>query len=329
MPSLLGEVALNKSRFEQPWGYRWRRPFLKNLLEPVSACVNLLRWNDPSQNPPFQQTQQTNPSIRSERPEPRVRATLERTAYSLLLAIHNSSNEGIWVQEVVVSLTEVEAEGDCYRPLPVTLRIHTFVEPSNSLAVCLAASVYNSAGRPHGAYSCVISPVIRCQRDFEAQMPFDVPCAAYLADMEELVCTRIRRIRPFEGPIVKPQSKDNSSTAGRQDNKRFRRSKRVSARSAVIVEGILSDGTAFVDMTYALVLSAHGCLVTVPKPIELGKQVILRNPATNFREPCRVVYVAPVTRGETQVGLAFETETPEFWGVDLLPAVGGGWSDVS
>ena len=321
MPGPVGEAALNESRLEQRWGYRWRWPFLRNLLEPLSACVNLLRWNDPSQNLPFGQN---SPSIRSERTEPRVKATLERTAYSLLLAIHNGSNEGIWVREVVVNLTEVEAEGDCYRPLPVTLRIHAFVEPSNSLAACLAASVYNAAGRPHGAYSCVILPVVRCGRDVEAQMPFDVPCAAYLADMEELVCTRIRRIRPFEGSIVKPQSKDNSSTAGRQDDKRFRRSKRVSACSAVIIEGILSDGTAFVDMTYALVLSAHGCLVTVRRPIELGRQVILRNPATNFREQCKVVYVAQVTSGETQVGLGFENETPEFWGVESLPTVNRG-----
>jgi hypothetical protein len=122
---------------------------------------------------------------------------------------------------------------------------------------------------------------------------------------------------------------DISNVAGDELGSQFRRSKRVNARSAVVVEGLLSDGTAFIDMTYALVLSSHGCLVTVSRPIELGKQVTLRNPATNFREQCRVVYVARVTGDETRVGLGFESEAPEFWGVGRLPTVGGGWSDAS
>jgi hypothetical protein len=317
------EAALNESKFDRRWDYRLLFP--KSLLRPLSACVKVLRWTDPPQHLPDKATDR---SSLGEEFQPRLKVTLERTVYSLPLVIHNSSTEGIWVREVVVNLAEVEVEGDCYRPPPVAIRVHAFIEPSDSLAVCLIDSVYNAVGRPRGAYTCVISPVVRCRKDVADEMPFDVPCAAYFTEMEDLSCTRIRRIRPFEASMLRPRSKDNSSTPSHEHPERFRRSKRVNVRSAVVIEGTLSDGTTFVDMTYALVLSAHGCLATATRPMELGKQLILRNLATNVREPCRVVYVEQATGGETRIGLGFENEVPDFWGAGCLPAVGAGWSDA-
>jgi len=95
------------------------------------------------------------------------------------------------------------------------------------------------------------------------------------------------------------------------------------SRTAVVIEGTLNDGTVFVDTTYALVVSAHGCLVAVSRQLELGEEIILRNTATKLHERCRVVYLAKCPDGHTNVGLAFEDESADFWGDVYLPSVEG------
>jgi hypothetical protein len=107
-----------------------------------------------------------------------------------------------------------------------------------------------------------------------------------------------------------------------EQGQRVRRSQRATAHSAVIVEGRSVDGCAFSESTHALVLSAHGCLVTLPKPLEIGESVVVRNSNTLHEQRCHVVYIRGAHGGEIQVGLSFETEAPEFWGVDCLPSIG-------
>src|SRR5260370_32293028 len=87
-----------------------------------------------------------------------------------------------------------------------------------------------------------------------------------------------------------------------------RRSQRVPAQLPVVAQGTLTDETPFVDPTRAIVLSAHGCLITLSASISLGDRLILRNTANRGEQDCRVVYL-----GEKQaVGpkLAFASKPP-------------------
>ena len=72
---------------------------------------------------------------------------------------------------------------------------------------------------------------------------------------------------------------------------KLRRSQRVPAQLPVVVQGKLTDETPFVDPTRALVLSAHGCLITLCASVRLGERLILGNIANREEQDCRVVYL--------------------------------------
>jgi PilZ domain-containing protein len=96
----------------------------------------------------------------------------------------------------------------------------------------------------------------------------------------------------------------------------FRRSKRVPAQLPVVVQGKSTDGSAFTDPTRAVVLSAHGCLITLSASVRLGERLILRNVANREEQDCRVVYLGEKHGGRTEVGLRFKAAAPQFWGLD-------------
>jgi hypothetical protein len=99
----------------------------------------------------------------------------------------------------------------------------------------------------------------------------------------------------------------------------LRRSQRVHAQLPVVVQGMLADETPFVDPTRAIVLSAHGCLITLSESVTLGERLILRNVATREEQDCRVVYLGEKQGGRTEVGLQFKTAAPQFWGLEHPP----------
>src|SRR5712664_3649623 len=77
----------------------------------------------------------------------------------------------------------------------------------------------------------------------------------------------------------------------------LRRSQRVHAQLPVVVQGKLTDEIPFVDPTRAIVLSAHGCLITLSAFVGLGEK------------QC----------GRTEGGLRFKTAAPQFWGLEFPP----------
>lgn len=99
----------------------------------------------------------------------------------------------------------------------------------------------------------------------------------------------------------------------------LRRSKRVPAQLSVVVQGKSADGSPFADPTRAVVLSAHGCLLTLSASVRLGAKLILRNIANREEQDCRVVYLGEKHGGRTEVGLRFKTAAPQFWGLDHPP----------
>src|SRR2546422_10708149 len=98
-----------------------------------------------------------------------------------------------------------------------------------------------------------------------------------------------------------------------------RRSQRVPAQLPVVAQGTLTDETPFVDPTRAIVLSAHGCLITLSASISLGDRLTLRNTANREEQDCRVVYLGEKQGGRTEVGLRFKTAAHKYWGLENTP----------
>ena len=98
-----------------------------------------------------------------------------------------------------------------------------------------------------------------------------------------------------------------------------RRSQRVHAQLPVVVQGRVADATHFEDLSRAIVLSAHGCLITLSRPVRLGEKLMLRNAANRQDQDCRVVFLGEKQGGRTEVGLRFKTAAPEFWGLENTP----------
>jgi hypothetical protein len=107
----------------------------------------------------------------------------------------------------------------------------------------------------------------------------------------------------------------------------LRRSQRVPAQVPVVVQGKSStDDTPFAVPTRAVVLSAHGCLITLSRPVRLGEKLILRNIVNREEQDCRVVYLGEKQGGRTEVGLRFKTAAPQYWGLEHPPP---DWKKVS
>ena len=100
---------------------------------------------------------------------------------------------------------------------------------------------------------------------------------------------------------------------------KLRRSRRVAAQLPVVVQGKLTDETPFEDPTRAIVLSAHGCLITLSASVRLGERLILRNVANREQQDCRVFYLGEKQGGRTEVGLCFKTAAPQFWSLKHPP----------
>jgi hypothetical protein len=105
----------------------------------------------------------------------------------------------------------------------------------------------------------------------------------------------------------------------------LRRSRRVPAQLPVVVQGKSTDGLPFADPTRAVVLSAHGCLITLSESVRLGEKLILRNVANREEQDCRVVYLGEKHGGRTEVGLRFKSAAPQFWGLEHTPQ---DWKEV-
>ena len=111
----------------------------------------------------------------------------------------------------------------------------------------------------------------------------------------------------------------NRRTAANGATFDLRRSRRVPAQLPVVVQGKSADGYPFADPTRAVVLSAHGCLITLSEPVRLGESLILQNVANREEQDCRVVYLGEKHGGRTEVGLRFKTAAPQFWGLEHTP----------
>jgi len=96
-----------------------------------------------------------------------------------------------------------------------------------------------------------------------------------------------------------------------------RRSSRVFTRIPVQAKGRNADGEKFRAKSQTIVINAHGGLLYLDEPLQLGGDLILINPATEEEQECRVVYLGDTSDKGTRVGVEFLSPSPHFWGVEF------------
>lgn len=96
-----------------------------------------------------------------------------------------------------------------------------------------------------------------------------------------------------------------------------RRSSRVFSRIPVQAKGKNAEGRKYQERTQTIVINAHGGLLYLQAPLEMGADLILVNPATEEEQECRVVYLGDTSDKGTRVGVEFLSPSPHFWGVEF------------
>lgn len=85
------------------------------------------------------------------------------------------------------------------------------------------------------------------------------------------------------------------------------------------VHGVGEDQHPFREATHTLVINAHGALIGLAHPVEVGQQIILKNPKSQEMQACRVVHSGTAVSGKTHVGVEFLRPAPNFWQIAFPP----------
>jgi hypothetical protein len=98
-----------------------------------------------------------------------------------------------------------------------------------------------------------------------------------------------------------------------------RRSSRIFTRIPVRAAGMSMDGRKFRENSQTIVVNAHGGLLYLHEPIEMGAQIVLINPVTEEEQECRIVFLGDSSEKGQRIGVEFLSPAPHFWGVEFAP----------
>jgi PilZ domain len=100
----------------------------------------------------------------------------------------------------------------------------------------------------------------------------------------------------------------------------LRRSQRVCLSVPVLVlkEGLGRNHTP--EETRTLIVSAHGALIVLQLPAQVGDLLTIKHTKTEEELVCRVVHLGPDQLGKREVGVEFERPSPRFWRIAFPPA---------
>jgi hypothetical protein len=99
-----------------------------------------------------------------------------------------------------------------------------------------------------------------------------------------------------------------------------RRSQRILLSVPLRVSGKRANGTAFVEHTKTLIVSAHGALLQVEERVLQDQSLNLKNVVTGEEVVCKVVDLNPGGSGLAEIGVEFAEPNPRFWRVSFPPA---------
>jgi hypothetical protein len=93
---------------------------------------------------------------------PRIGFTQLDGMESLSLVLGNGSQDIVWVEEIEIFLSGLNAEEQaCQAPCHEIQKIRQAVGEGDMVPISLAGSIYKAAGTPQRKYSCVLSTVLR------------------------------------------------------------------------------------------------------------------------------------------------------------------------
>jgi len=99
-----------------------------------------------------------------------------------------------------------------------------------------------------------------------------------------------------------------------------RRSQRILLDVPLIVRGESEQQRSFQEKTFTLAVSAHGALVLLASPVEVGQRVVVMDPKSWNEREGKVAYRGRPHAGLAQVGIEFAQPAPEFWPIKSLPS---------
>lgn len=98
-----------------------------------------------------------------------------------------------------------------------------------------------------------------------------------------------------------------------------RRSLRVWTSIPVRASGKDAGGKNFSEDTKTIVVNAHGGLLLLHQPVNVGADIVLTNRDTKEEQACRVVTMRDPSDKGMHVGIEFLLPSPRFWGVEFPP----------
>jgi hypothetical protein len=98
-----------------------------------------------------------------------------------------------------------------------------------------------------------------------------------------------------------------------------RRSQRIFMSVHVRVRGTDVNGKTFEEQTETVAVNAHGALVLLDIPVEVGQSLSLWHRSTREEVDSGVVFVGTKQAGKTQIGIQFLNPSPRFWRVAFPP----------
>ncbi|MGH9575510.1 MAG: hypothetical protein ACRD40_18525 [Candidatus Acidiferrales bacterium] len=104
--------------------------------------------------------------------------------------------------------------------------------------------------------------------------------------------------------------KAEARPAGGLDRRKVLRNSR---ETAVLVYGSDSEKQPFHEQSDTIDANENGCLLSLASSVSPGQRLFLTNMQNQAEQECRVVYVGPLVRGKSRVGVEFTRPSAQFW----------------
>src|ERR1700733_6238548 len=92
-----------------------------------------------------------------------------------------------------------------------------------------------------------------------------------------------------------------------------RRSQRIFMTVRIRVRGTDANGKTFDEQTETVAVNAHGALLLLDVPVEVGQNLHLWHRSTQEQIDSGVVFVGNKQAGKIQIGIQFLNPSPHFW----------------
>jgi hypothetical protein len=119
--------------------------------------------------------------------------------------------------------------------------------------------------------------------------------------------------RIFDAIREAERARASRSGASGKERQERRKVRRFTMRVPVFVYGHGPAQEPFHEQTTSLVVNANGALLALEHSVVPGETLLLTNAATRAEQSCRVIHFRATQSHQTEVGIAFESPSTDFW----------------